>query len=488
MVLQQSASSPLNRISPPGPSALPFVSTLPFLSNYLHIELNKLAKTYGNIYQLRAGRRNFVVLNDLETIKQALVKQKDSFNGRADFEIYRLPPQRYFMEQKSGEPWKRHHSIFGQVMHTLIVDKADMIENWVLEEAADLADVFIKTDGQPFDTDVYMLRATLSFIQRLVFGKRGSINDPQEDPDFVGTAYSVKKLNKGAKCLTKVQISPLLWQPIVFLSCLKPLLGFLLSAPLLERYLGKNIEQHKNSFDPDNLRDVTDGLLKASSELTESDLNELGLSEKDIVKGSLMQFIGAGTALPNVMVRWALLYMIAYPEFQAEIHKELDEVVGREQQPSLEHRSKLPFTAAFLNEVFRHSSATSLPAFVYATTTDTNLEGYFIPNNTPCLVNYYALTRDERYWEDPEQFNPYRFLDENGKLRNDLTDKFYPFGMGSRRCIGEYLGRMMIFLFFTNLMQKCQFEKVSGQKLSLEPQPTMLLIPPDYKIVAKPRF
>lgn len=488
MVLQQSVSSPLNKISPPGPTALPFVSTLPFLSKYLHIELNKLAKKYGNIYQLRVGRRNFVVLNGLETIKEALIKQKDSFNGRADFKIYQLPPQRYFMEQKSGEPWKRHRSIVGQVIHTLIVDKADMIETWVLEEAADLADVFVNTDGQPFDPDLYVPRATLSFIQRLIFGKRGSINDPQEDPDFVGTAYSGKKLNKGAAGLTKLQLSPPIWQPIVFLSCFRPLLAFGLSAPLLERYLGKNIEQHKNSFDPDNLRDVTDGLLKASSELTESDRNDLGLNEKDIVKGSLMQFIGAGTEPPSIMVRWALLYMIAYPDFQAEIHKELDEVVGREQQPSLEHRSKLPFTAAFLNEVFRHSSATTLPAFVYATTTDTNLEGYFIPNNTPFLVNYYALTRDERYWQDPEQFNPYRFLDENGKLRNDLTDKFYPFGIGSRRCIGEYIGRLIIFILFTNLMQKCKLSKVSGEKLSLEPQPTMLLIPQDYKIVAKPRF
>ena len=491
MVSQQSASIQLNKIdkiAPPGPPSLPIVNTLPFLSNYLHRELNQLAKKYGNIYQIRVGGKTFIVLNELEIIKEALVKQEDNFNGRANFTLYKLPPMCDFMEQKSGERWRRHRSIVGQVIHTCVVSKADIIESWALEEAADLANVFVNSGGQPFDPDLYVPRATLSFIQRLIFNKKGTINDPKEHHDYVATAHSGKRMNRGALSLTQLQLVPLIWRPIIFHSCFIPILDFVLTAPSVLRFIGKNVEQHKNSFEPENLQDVTDGLLKATSELTESDRNDLGLTENDIVKGSLIQFIGAGSEPPNVIIRWALLYMIAYPEFQAEIHKELDQVVGREKQPSLEHRGKLTFTAAFLNEVFRHSSATALPAFVYATTADTTLEGYFIPKNTPFLVNYYALTRDERYWQDPEQFNPYRFLGNNGKLKNDLVDKFYPFGIGSRRCIGEYIGRLLIFLLFTNLMHRCKFEKVSGEILNLEPQPAILQTQQNYTIVAKPRF
>jgi len=490
MALQQSASvqsNKMNKITPPGPPELPFIGMLPFLSKHSHLELDRLAKKYGNVFQIRVGARTLVVLNGLETIREALVKQQDSFNDRADFFIYRQPPQRYFMEQKSGEPWKKHRSIVSQVMHTFILGKTDMLESWVLEEATDLANIFISSGGKPFDPDLYMPRATLSFIQRLIFGKRGSINNPQEDLDFIKTAHSGKKLNQGAASLTKLQLMPAIWLPFILLSCWKPLLDFVLIAPPLERYLGKNIKQHQQSLDLENLRDITDGLLKASSELTESDRNNLGLSEADIVNGSLMQFVGAGTEPTSIMIRWALLYIITYPNIQAEIHKELDEVVGRE-QPRLEHRGKLTFMAAFLNEVFRHSSATTLPAFVYATSGDTTLESYFIPKNTPLIVNYYGLTRDERYWQEPEQFNPYRFLDRNGSLRNDLVDKFYLFGVGSRRCIGEYLGRLLIFLLFTNLMHKCKFEKVPGEKLSLKPQSTLLLSPQDYKIIVKSRL
>ena len=90
----------------------------------------------------------------------------------------------------------------------------------------------------------------------------------------------------------------------------------------------------------------------------------------------------------------------------------------------------MPFTEACINEILRHSSTTTIPAVNYATTNDTVLGDYFIPQNTPLIVNYYTLTRDERIWKDPEKFNPYRFLDENGELRKELLDKFYPFGIG----------------------------------------------------------
>ncbi len=487
MLYQEAASTSFKKTALPGPPALPFVGILPFLGKHLHLELNQLAKKYGNIFQIRVGAKTLVVLNGLETIKEALVKQQDSFNSRADFDVFQQPPQSQFLELKSGESWRRHHSILGQAIHTFVVGKSDILESWAIEEAADLANIFLKFNGQPFDPDLYMPLATLSCMQRLIFDKRGTVKNPEEDSEFVASAYTLKHIPKVSEAV-KLEFIPKIWQPIFQLSRWKTLRNFLKGLAALEHYVSKNVEQHRESFDPENLRDITDGLLKASSELTESDRNNLGLSENDIVNGSLMQLAGAGAGLASFMLRWGVLYMITHPTIQTEIHKELDEVVGREQQPSLEHRGKLPFMEACINEIFRHSSITTMPPITYATTTDVTLEGYFIPQNTPLLVNYYGLTRDERYWEEPEQFNPYRFLDENGKLRKNLLDKFYPFGIGSRRCIGEYLGRLLVFIFFTNLMHKCKFEKVPGEKLSFGSIPGAFVIPENYRVVVNPKF
>ncbi len=492
MVLQQTASTKLNKINkiaPPGPPALPFVGMLPFLNKNLHLELHQLAKKYGNIYQLHVGGRKLLVLNGLEAIKEALVNQQGSFSARADFDLFKQPPQCYFMEMKNGEFWKKHRNIVGRVMHTFVGGQSDILESWAIEEAADLANMFVSFGAKPFDPNLYMALATFSFMQRLLFDKRGSLDNSQEDNDFVAIAHDVRTINNTVPTVTNLaEIVPAIWRPILMLYHQILLRDFFKAVDRLEAYLSKNIKQHQESFDPENLRDITDGLLKASSEQTESDRKNFRLGVDDIVKGTLAQVTGAGIEFPKLILHWGLLYMITYPEIQAQIQKELDEVVGPEQQPSLKHRSKLPFTEACINEIFRHASPTNLPAVPYGTVSDTTLKGYFIPQNTTVLVNYYSLTRDERYWEKPEQFNPYRFLDENGKLRKDLLDKFYPFGIGPRRCIGEYLGRLQIFLFFTNLMHRCKFEKVAVEKLSLEPQPATLLSPKDYRVVAKLRF
>ncbi|MDJ0674679.1 MAG: cytochrome P450 [Calothrix sp. MO_167.B42] len=488
MVLQQADSIHLSNISPPGPPSLPFVGMLPFFSKHLHIELHQIGKKYGGIFQLSVGGKNLVVLDKFETVKEALLKQQDSFSARADFDVFGQPPQRNFLELKSGENWQKHHSIVGKAMHTFVVGQSDTLEDWAIEQAEDLANTLLKFGTQPVDPDLYLPIATSNFIRRLIFNKAGGIEDGQKDPLLTEYAYSLRYI----PCVVegvKLEFVPGCWQLIFKLSRFTIVPKFLKALAALENYVAKNVEEHRESFDPDNLRDVTDGLLQASRELSDSDRDELGLGDHDVVNGSLMQFAGAGGGLPNFILRWGLLYMITHPDVQAEIHKELDEVVGREQQPRLEHRGKLPLVEACINEILRHSSLTNMPPINYATSADTTLEGYFIPKNTPLVINYYALTRDERYWEEPEKFNPYRFLDEKGKLRNNLVDKFYPFGMGQRRCIGEYLGRLMVFLFFTNLMHQCKFERVPGEKLSYEsPLGGVFSTAQDFKVLVKPRF
>jgi cytochrome P450 len=179
--------------------------------------------------------------------------------------------------------------------------------------------------------------------------------------------------------------------------------------------------------------------------------------------------------------------MIAYPDLQREIQKELDEVVGIGNAPSTKHRGDLPLTEACLNEVMRHSAATLMPAVMYGTGRAGYLRGHFIPENTLLFINYFSLTRDQRFWENPEEFNPYRFLTKSRTLRKDLLDKFYPFGMGDRRCVGEYIGRLQNFVLFTRLLQKCKFENVPGQKISFEHNQAPSIGPKRYKIIVKKR-
>ncbi len=483
MLLQHPAPSQLKNLNPP----ISFTpSVLTFFRKHLHLELHRLVKQHGNVFQIQAAGKRILVVSGLEAIREALVKQQEACNSRADFAVFKLAPQRHFLELKSGETWERHHSIVGQAMHSFVISKSNTIEQWVNEEATDLANTLLKFNGQPLDPDRYLPLATLNFMQRLIFGERNILADIKEDTAFVKTARNLKHIPKVIDAIKLEFIAPK-WQPLFKASRLNIMRNFIRGVTALETYVNENVEEHQKTFNPETLRDITDGLIQASRELTDRDRNELELNEQDVVNGSLMQFAGAGGGLSSIILRWAVLYLAAYPDVQERIYQELTQVVGDEQLSFKQHRGKLPLTEACIHEILRHSSITTMPPINYATTADITLDGYCIPKNTPLVINYYGLTRDARYFPEPEKFDLDRFLNSEGKLRNDLTDKFCPFGVGARRCVAEYLGRFLLFHFLTNLVSQCKFEPVSGEKLSLEPDLGVFVIPKSYRVIVKPR-
>ena len=77
--------------------------------------------------------------------------------------------------------------------------------------------------------------------------------------------------------------------------------------------------------------------------------------------------------------------------------------------------------------------------------------GYDIPKGTCVFVNVWAICRDAKYWEDPEEFRPDRF--ENSSLDYKGTDyEFLPFGSGRRMCPGGNLGLANMELALASLL------------------------------------
>ena len=64
----------------------------------------------------------------------------------------------------------------------------------------------------------------------------------------------------------------------------------------------------------------------------------------------------------------------------------------------------------------------------------------------------WAVHNDPNVWEEPHQFNPQRFLDADGKFI--VSNQVIPFSLGARRCVGEQLARMEIFLLLVSIIQK----------------------------------
>ncbi|XP_053552904.1 cytochrome P450 2U1-like [Bombina bombina] len=141
-------------------------------------------------------------------------------------------------------------------------------------------------------------------------------------------------------------------------------------------------------------------------------------------------------------------------EEKEKVQAEIDAVIGRDRPPSLTDKAQMPFTEATIMEVQRMTVVVPLSVPHMASDT-TVFQGYTIPKGSVVLANLWAVHRDPKVWEKPNDFNPSRFLDEHGQILK--KEAFIPFGIGRRVCMGEQLAKMELFLMFVNLMQMYKF-------------------------------
>ena len=185
------------------------------------------------------------------------------------------------------------------------------------------------------------------------------------------------------------------------------------------------IDDHRKHFDSGNLRDFTDVYLNQINQAKETGLSS-HVNERNL-RSTIGQLFAAGSETTVTALRWALLYMIAYPEVQRKVQREIDDAVGRNRLPNLEDKEQMPFFGAVIMEVQRIATIAPLGLPHYASQ-DTTLFGYTIPENTIVMSNIWALHHDPEVWKDPEAFRPERFLD--GEKLATPPDEYMPFSSG----------------------------------------------------------
>lgn len=145
----------------------------------------------------------------------------------------------------------------------------------------------------------------------------------------------------------------------------------------------------------------------------------------------------------------------------------------------------MPYMSAVVNETFRLSSI--IPGDVlHSTTAATEIGGYSLPKGTIILPNLYQVHHDKKYWGDPENFRPERFLNPDGTFRKD--ERVIPFSIGKRVCVAEGLAQVQFFLFLTGVLQHFDFLESPDHPLpGFKPKSTFSLSPHPYKLVLRER-
>lgn len=193
----------------------------------------------------------------------------------------------------------------------------------------------------------------------------------------------------------------------------------------------------------------------------------------------------AGTMTIGATVRYALLLLLKYPEVQKRVREELTQELGAGQAPSLGDRARLPYTDAVLHEAQRLLALVPM-GMPHALTRTTCFRGYILPQGTEIFPVLGSVLHDPKVFEQPKEFNPDRFLDENGQFKKHKA--FLPFSLGKRVCLGEGLARAELFLFFAAILQAFSLESPCPlSSLSLQPSVSGLFnIPPAFQLQVRP--
>lgn len=77
-----------------------------------------------------------------------------------------------------------------------------------------------------------------------------------------------------------------------------------------------------------------------------------------------------------------------------------------------------------------------------------------IEKGTAIMIPVYGLHRDEKYYPDPEKFDPSRFFDENKNGKTICEMPYFPFGEGPRNCIGLRMGKMLTKVGIASMLQQ----------------------------------
>jgi cytochrome P450 len=302
--------------------------------------------------------------------------------------------------------------------------------------------------GQEFDLHEQMMKLTLRIVAKTLFDA-----DVAAEVDSIGHAMDVS-VGMFARAM-----SP--WGPVLnFLPLpsnfrFKREWGRLMA--LIDRFVQ---DRRRNDAGRD---DLLSRLLRA----TDSDSDGGAMTDRQLRDEAITLFTAGHETTANALT-FTFYLLSQHPQVERTLLEELRNVLnGR--LPTAGDVESLPYTRMVLSEAMRLYP----PAWALGreSTASCSIGGYSVPSGSVVLLSQWVTHRDPRWWPDPLRFDPMRFSPENRSARPRWA--YFPFGGGSRQCVGESFAWMEAILVLASLAPRWAIKYLGDGPPRLRPLITL---------------
>lgn len=385
-----------------------------------------LHRRLGDVFEVRLGRFQLVIVAHPSLLRQALVDKREAFAWRVgDEPIVRLLRRGFLVmdgaehahlravQERSNR--RRHLLPRLEDFHTLV---DEVTRRW--------------QPGYTLDMLVEMRKLALQAFEKVYFS-----HDIR--PEL-----------------------PALWEPILAaIEYIGPGL-WLLTGPAppppkvkaLDAHFYRLIRERRQNPDPPD--DLLTHLIQA-------------YEDDELVRDQMLTMFIAGHDTSTAALAWSLHLLAEWPDHQATLQAEIRDTLGS-QPPTPANLSTLPHLDAFVREVLRlyppiHAGNRRVVAPV-------ELGGYTLAPGKRVLLSYYLVHRHPAFWEEPDRFWPERWQ----KSGPSETFAYVPFSGGPRMCIGAPFAQIELRLVLARLLQRYRFRPAGRSPrpymgATLEPRP-----------------
>ncbi|GAC1577088.1 MAG: hypothetical protein NVS3B7_10280 [Candidatus Elarobacter sp.] len=188
----------------------------------------------------------------------------------------------------------------------------------------------------------------------------------------------------------------------------------------------------------------------------------------ELVRDEALTLLLAGHETTANALTWTFDLLARNPESEARLHAELDAVLG-ERDPVPGDYPRL----AFARDVIAEAMRLRPPAWVLGrrVVRPIRLGGWEVPRGSVILMAQIVTHRNPRFWREPEVFRPERW--SNGETATLARGAYFPFGGGTRICVGESFAWTEAVLVLATLARRVRFRAVDPSPVPLDPLVTL---------------